>query len=202
MATCWDCGEEIVFRYIDGRPQRIHLSGNWCSGSGSGGTSSHYPSTVSCFEDACWSTTCPECGEPVYFVRHNGGSVWFDSLGWPWEKHSCFYNEESPSWFEFFKEKSSSSQGSSFTFGVIIKVERVVYADGSSIYVGVDCGEKGRYIFRTDGSTTVKYLQNNIVLVDWDSKCFFTSKHDEKKILSNREGTKSLGWSGKWNNTV
>jgi len=29
----------------------------------------------------------------VYFVRHNGGSVWFDSLGKPWPKHSCFFDD-------------------------------------------------------------------------------------------------------------
>lgn len=26
----------------------------------------------------------------VYFVQHNGGSVWFDELGQPWPKHPCF----------------------------------------------------------------------------------------------------------------
>jgi hypothetical protein len=41
-------------------------------------------------ENFCRPTSCPECGCRVYFVRHNGGSVWFDSLGWPWPKHGCF----------------------------------------------------------------------------------------------------------------
>src|SRR4051812_46758521 len=26
----------------------------------------------------------------VFFVRHNGWSVWFDSLGWSWPKYACF----------------------------------------------------------------------------------------------------------------
>jgi hypothetical protein len=42
----------------------------------------------------------------VYFVRHNGGSVWFDSLGWPWEKHPCFDKPENkvpPRWEELSK---------------------------------------------------------------------------------------------------
>lgn len=43
----------------------------------------------------CFGTTCPECGDSVFFVRHNGGSVWLDPpLGWPWYKHGCFYPEE------------------------------------------------------------------------------------------------------------
>jgi len=41
-------------------------------------------------DDFCRPTTCPECGAEVYFVRHNGGSVWFDELGSPWPKHGCF----------------------------------------------------------------------------------------------------------------
>lgn len=39
--------------------------------------------------DCCWRTKCPECNGPVFFVRHNGGSVWFDALGLPWPKHAC-----------------------------------------------------------------------------------------------------------------
>jgi hypothetical protein len=30
----------------------------------------------------------------VYFVRHNGGAVWFDQLGDPWWKHACFDDSE------------------------------------------------------------------------------------------------------------
>jgi hypothetical protein len=42
--------------------------------------------------DLCNQASCPICGEGVFFVRHNGGSVWFDSLGQPWPKHGCFDN--------------------------------------------------------------------------------------------------------------
>jgi hypothetical protein len=44
-------------------------------------------------EDFTRPTTCPECGAPVFFVRHNGGSVWFDELGPPWDKHGCFADD-------------------------------------------------------------------------------------------------------------
>lgn len=45
-------------------------------------------------ESRCYMTFCPECGESVFFIRHNGGSVWIDSpLGPPWYKHSCFDNK-------------------------------------------------------------------------------------------------------------
>lgn len=32
MDLCWYCGEEIEFRWVDGGPRPIHLSGGWCSG--------------------------------------------------------------------------------------------------------------------------------------------------------------------------
>ena len=58
-------------------------------------------------ENKCWPTTCPICGSEVFFVRHNGGSVWFDSLGHPWPKHPCFDNQ---------KEHSQSYAKLSFGF--------------------------------------------------------------------------------------
>ncbi len=40
-------------------------------------------------ESGCWPTTCRYCGCDVFFVRHNGGAVFFDSLGEGWPKHEC-----------------------------------------------------------------------------------------------------------------
>lgn len=48
-------------------------------------------------EDFTRPTTCPYCRKSVFFVRHNGGSVWFDDLGQPWPKHGCFVGKESRS---------------------------------------------------------------------------------------------------------
>ena len=47
--------------------------------------------------DTCHKTPCPYCGKIVYFVRHNNGSVWFDELGQPWDKHPCFLTNPEPS---------------------------------------------------------------------------------------------------------
>jgi hypothetical protein len=43
--------------------------------------------------DECHRTSCPVCGHKVYFVRHNGGVVWFNELGAPWDKHGCMVGE-------------------------------------------------------------------------------------------------------------
>jgi len=48
-------------------------------------------------ESNCFLTNCPKCGRDVYFVRHNGGSVWIDPpLGPPWDKHPCL-DDRTPS---------------------------------------------------------------------------------------------------------
>lgn len=52
---------------------------------------------------ASGNTICPHCGATVFFIRHNDGSVWLDSLGWPWPKHACFEANE-PSWMFYFRK--------------------------------------------------------------------------------------------------
>lgn len=89
MPTCRECGEPIEFRYMDGVCTPIHIAGGWCRGSRRGNGS----------DDICYFTNCPECGDEVWFIRHNGGCVWVDQLGWPWEKHGCFRCEPEPKWF-------------------------------------------------------------------------------------------------------
>lgn len=54
-------------------------------------------------DDVCGSSTCPKCGTGVFFIRHNGGCVWLDRLGWPWPKHGCFEYTE-PAWMGFFRD--------------------------------------------------------------------------------------------------
>jgi hypothetical protein len=89
MATCSRCGNPVDFRYIGGRCIPLHASGGCGSRGGSSGTDfSGYHTSP---ESACFQTNCPKCGDGVFFIRHNGGSVWIDPpLGPPWYKHACF----------------------------------------------------------------------------------------------------------------
>lgn len=92
MSTCDKCGNPIEFRYVNGRCIPLHLYGG-CIGSSSKATD--YSGYNTSYESCCFGTTCPKCGDGVFFVRHNGGSVWLDPpLGWPWYKHGCFYQDE------------------------------------------------------------------------------------------------------------
>jgi hypothetical protein len=60
---------------------------------------SQRPSTLRLFSfrqsDFCRPTTCPHCKQKVFFIRHNGGSVWVEELGWPWPKHEHFADSTS-----------------------------------------------------------------------------------------------------------
>lgn len=78
-ATCQFCQGSIRFRTISGSIIPLHDGDVRCPTAERNGQ-----------PDVCWRTTCPICGAPVFFVRHNGGAVWFDELGKPWEKHGCF----------------------------------------------------------------------------------------------------------------
>src|SRR5947209_2664214 len=65
-----------------------HDRATCCCGFGGGYKGSRF-APASTLDNVCWETRCPICKAVVYFVRHNGGSVWFDQLGKPWPKHPC-----------------------------------------------------------------------------------------------------------------
>ncbi|MGZ8218952.1 hypothetical protein [Methylomagnum sp.] len=92
MATCSRCGNVVEFRYVDGKFVPLHVHGS-CTGSNSSKVNDYSGYNIS-HDSTCFCTTCPECGEKVFFVRYNGGSVWLDPpLGYPWYKHACFSDE-------------------------------------------------------------------------------------------------------------
>lgn len=93
-------------------------------------------------EDFCRPTRCPICGESVFFVRHNGGSVWFDELGEPWPKHGCFADDRYALKLRHMlteKYPSNSHQ----TFGVVIETETI------------RPGESGRIVVRCSDGTLI-----------------------------------------------
>lgn len=91
MATCWTCGEPIVFRHVDGVLKPIHLNGGWCAATSSSSSSNALFRTVESYVNP--NAYCPVCGEKVFYYQSRyGGRVFFDDLGWPWPKHPCTDN--------------------------------------------------------------------------------------------------------------
>jgi hypothetical protein len=94
MAKCSKCGSSVNFRYVDGQCIPFHLYGSCGGGTGSTDYSGYNISR----DSTCFNTHCPKCGCEVFFIRHNGGSVWIDTpLGPPWHKHACFDTQSTPS---------------------------------------------------------------------------------------------------------
>jgi hypothetical protein len=87
--------KNISFVTMNGMSIPIHEDGNCPGSTGAASYGWRYSLSNYSSESFCWRTTCPIRGcYPVYFVRHNGGSVWFNHLGQPWPKHSCFVELE------------------------------------------------------------------------------------------------------------
>ncbi len=104
----------------------------WCRGGGGAIGTAHLLGRFSWRhrdEDFCRPTTCRYCGASVYFVRHNGGSVWFDELGPPWPKHECF--EDDRYGIQLRRLLTTSSQ----VFGIIIETDTTRPGEGGRIVV-------------------------------------------------------------------
>jgi hypothetical protein len=95
VSICSRCGNPVEFRYINGKSIPMHFEGG-CVGYNS--SVNDYSGYNTCYESTSFGTNCPECGDRVFLIRHNGGCVWLDPpLGWPWYKHGCFSPEENQS---------------------------------------------------------------------------------------------------------
>jgi len=96
---------------MEGRCVPIHPGGGWHCGSGSNSGDGYVAARERsdwAFKDFTRPTKCPECGADVFFIRHNGGSVWVDELGWPWPKHACFDNDAAATEFTAWSAKASN----------------------------------------------------------------------------------------------
>ena len=91
MTRCMYCGGAIEFRYVGGICTPIHLDGNACTGDGDRPVAPTIRLIESAYAaDYCRRTRCPwNPAHEVFFIRHNGGSVYVEDLGWPWPKHEC-----------------------------------------------------------------------------------------------------------------
>ncbi len=78
--TCHGCGNEVVLLMAGGR---LRPTGCACDPA--------LLENVRGKDDFCRPSKCPQCGAGVYFLLHDGGSVWLDGpIAWPWPLHGCF----------------------------------------------------------------------------------------------------------------
>lgn len=157
-------------------------------------------------------STCPRCGGPVYFVRHNGGSVWLDELGWPWPKHACFVSEDEPAWTSYLRSNAPVPPRADLTstqleelsgtgdllVGIVVSAARH-HIDGVPLVVlGIDGGHLGRRVLAIDGDSTSTYYLGAIVVVTADACTLVTSKHSRKAIRKHELNPELLGFAPDW----
>jgi len=82
MSTCIHCGNKIEFRRIKGKIIPLHT-----------GCTKNDAKRLLKKSNFTRVTKCSYCSAEIFFVRHNGGSAFFDSLGHPWPKHPCYDKE-------------------------------------------------------------------------------------------------------------
>jgi len=167
MGKCYNCGGEIVFRYIDGKPTPIHTDtkNGWC---GNDMRKSDSVKSIT-FDSFCTPTNCPQCGSSVFFLRHNGGSVWVDFLGKPWTKHACFDKTPEPQWIRKIREKSASLE--SPITGVIFSSART----DKGIQLIVNGQKSSWYEVVINEKNTADFFTGKLVLLDSSlMKVFFS----------------------------
>jgi hypothetical protein len=120
MPICDRCGEEIEFRYMDGRPTPIHVNGGWCEGSKVVVRSRNGKPFSSVESYTYPNAGCPVCGANVFFYQNvHGSRVFFDDLGWPWPKHVCTDNPAAQSGqISQPKKRKSAQSGKAGLFAI------------------------------------------------------------------------------------
>ena len=205
MPICDYCGGEIEFRYLFGQLTPIHLSGGCSAGSGGGsGSEARRPENYTWGSTSSYAapTRCPKCKDSIYFVRHNGGCVWLDELGWPWPKHACFVKEREPNWAGFLREQHAYSvkelaikpgqqpQGhadhedqANFFVGLIIAVRAKSVPSGRFIALAVEGSHQKRIcIAIPDDRAPMSYL-DCLVVINNDSRKMAASNHRHVELL-------------------
>lgn len=126
--ACAFCGGEIVFRTIRGVITPIHRGDSSCYGK------RLYRRDA---EGKPFKTECPKCHDSVFFLRHNGGSVWLDQLGIPWPKHPCFDVTTSNRNFERYLPKNAATLNGAVLFFVCI-LGRLSSGEGLVVMLSTD----------------------------------------------------------------
>ena len=180
----------------------IHLSGGCSAGSGGGQNSeARRPENYTWGSRSSYAapTRCPECHASIYFIRHNGGCVWLDALGWPWPKHGCFVKEREPNWAGFIREKLSqpnhisdkasiqsaeNGEQDRFFVGVIVEVRAKFNGPERFIALAVEGSyDKKMCVAVPEDRAPISYM-DCLVVIDQTKKTLASSNHRFVDLLN------------------
>lgn len=139
-------------------------------------------------------TKCPECGKEVYFVRHNGGSVWIDPpLGPPWDRHACFDKPlETPSRFSRLTLKSAGLTNPKL--GVIRRIDGVGALSEPTIHIQLTDSTTVSLVLRWTPSDLA--MVGSLVILSEEDSLLIHPAYAEIPFhtFSRVTKTDSLGW--------
>ena len=175
MPVCYKCGGEITFWNDDGVVKPMHLSGGCWDELDNSEVSSSFTGKIATTptnpDDYCRSTICKKCGAEIFFIRHNGGSLWVNSpLGYPWPKHPCYYDEMTTQ--EHTRIVTLAESTISPILGVIIYTE--TRPNYMSDVIVVKCFDGG------EASCLVSYVKQPSNLI---GKLVFLSLKEQKLVI-------------------
>jgi hypothetical protein len=128
-------------------------------------------------------TRCPECGAAVFFIRHNGGCVWVDELGWPWPKHACFDTPGEPT--QTFKNWTAKSSGlTNPQLAIVVRIFDETESGDTSIEINNTNGNRYTMILRWTppsgtllGALIIYSTEDNLLLHQQHAEIPFHSLH-------------------------
>ncbi|MBA4020718.1 MAG: hypothetical protein C0483_26470 [Pirellula sp.] len=136
------------------------------------------------FDDCCRRSKCRRCKAWVYWIRHNGGTVILDDLGWPWPKHECFRFSIDPVWFGYFRNQNADLQASGL-LGVVVKARFFDTDDRGPprVNLAVDCGTERRCV-AVEGIHFPQHFEGRMVTISEDKQKLLTSNREMFHILN------------------
>lgn len=165
----------------------------WCSGGWGGGGGNTQPlrtvhpiGTRTSWDasDFCRPSKCPICGDQVFFVRHNGGSVWFDELGPPWPKHACFDEGYTGRALRTVLERDNL-EDTHKDFGIVTETEVIIPCERGRIVIVCSNGLRIENVYDTNWDLVA--LAGSLVVISTDVD---TSKHQLHRVSYSSYG----GW--------
>jgi hypothetical protein len=177
MSICSRCGDTISFRYIGGRCIPLHSSGG--CGETTASTVTDYTNPLRKTDSTCFGTSCPECGDNVYFIKHNGGSVWVDPpLGPPWPIHGCFDTESTTSNLANLYQIKMSSETEGVIESSIIGVVTTASVDFLKRFTSITLKTGKTESLKLKLKNNSGFLLGELCVFSVDKGCIFPVKED------------------------
>lgn len=151
-------------------------------------------------DSCCAPSVCKFCGATVFFVRHNGGSVFFDSLGWPWPKHACLVKAREPTWYLYISRRTQGEVKRFSSIGVIVRAKWICSSPPlpSRVVLAFDGGVGHRKCISVHGSNSADYYLGQIAAISDRYESIVLSNNNDQPIVERRVSPKELDLDENW----